>query len=180
LAHCGQLFQEELDAPHRRVVALVGVVASQLIVEDDRAPTICKLLKRFEVVVRFSRTAIEHKERELSRSWLGEVSNDAVPNEELSKRDETTHSKLGGSTITQLTYESGLEYERQEATSQVIAMLDDIADAVWTLSDKKMPPEKKEHVRALVRELQGIVRSLPPGVAGGLAGEIAARFVDGS
>jgi hypothetical protein len=93
---------------------------------------------------------------------------------------DVTHSKLRGSMITQLTYESGLEYERQEATSQVIAMLDDIADAVWTLSDKKMPPEKKEHVRALVRELQGTVRSLPPGVAGGLAGEIAARFVDGS
>ena len=93
---------------------------------------------------------------------------------------DVTQSKLGGSMITQLTYESGLEYERQEATSQVIAMLDDIADAVWTLSDKKMPPQKKEHVRALVQELQGIVRSLPPGGAGGLAGEIAARFVDGS
>ena len=76
-------------------------------------------------------------------------------------------------------YETRIEYERQESSAQVIAMLD-IADAVWTLSDKKMPPEKKEHVGALVRELQGIVKSLPPGVAGGLAGEIAARFVDGS
>jgi hypothetical protein len=77
-------------------------------------------------------------------------------------------------------YETRIEYEHQESSAQVAAMLDDIADAVWTLSDKKMPPEKKEHVRALVRELQGIVKSLPPGVAGGLAGEIAARFVDGS
>jgi hypothetical protein len=77
-------------------------------------------------------------------------------------------------------YETRIEYERQESSAQVIAMLDDIADAVWTLSDTKMPPEKKEHVRALVRELQGIVKSLPPGVAGGLAGEIAARFVDGN
>lgn len=77
-------------------------------------------------------------------------------------------------------YETRIEYERQESSAQVIAMLDDIADAVWTLSDKKMPPEKKEHVRALVRELQGIVKSLPSGVAGGLAGEFAARFVDGS
>jgi hypothetical protein len=73
-----------------------------------------------------------------------------------------------------------IEYERLESSAQVVAMLDDIADAVLTLSDKKMPPEKKEHVRALVRELQVIVKSLPPGVAGGLAGEIAARFVDGN
>ena len=77
-------------------------------------------------------------------------------------------------------YETRIEYERQESSAQVVAMLDDIADAVRTLSDKKMPPEKKEHVRALAQELQGIVKSLPPGVAGGLASEIAARFVDGS
>jgi hypothetical protein len=77
-------------------------------------------------------------------------------------------------------FETRIEYERQESSAQVVAMLDDIADAVWTLSDKKMPPEKKEQVRALVQELQGIVKSFPPGVAGGLAGEIAGQFVDGS
>ena len=58
-------------------------------------------------------------------------------------------------------------------------MLDDIADAVWTLSDEKMPLEEKKRARALVRELQGIVRSLPSGAAGGLAGDIASRFLDG-
>jgi len=88
---------------------------------------------------------------------------------------------LGGSpSLIEVRYETRIEYERQEATTQVIAMLDDIADAVWTLNDKKMPPEKKEHVQALVQELQRVVRSLPPGVAGGLAGEIAAQFVQGS
>jgi hypothetical protein len=91
-------------------------------------------------------------------------------------------SKLSGGSPShiEVRYETRIEYERQEATTQVIAMLDDIADAVWTLSDKKMPPEKKEHVQALVQELQGVVRSLPPGFTGGLAGEIAARFVQGS
>ena len=94
--------------------------------------------------------------------------------------DHVSELSGGGPSHVEVRYETRIEYERQEATTQVIAMLDDIADAVWTLSDKKMPPEKKEHVQALVQELQGVVRSLPPGVAGGLAGEIAARFVQGS
>jgi hypothetical protein len=89
-------------------------------------------------------------------------------------------SLRGGPSHIEVVYETRIEYERQEATAQVIAMLDDIADAVWTLSDKKMPPEKKEHVQALVQELQGVVKSLPPGVAGGIAGEFAARFLQGS
>jgi hypothetical protein len=76
-------------------------------------------------------------------------------------------------------YETRTHHERQESASQVIAMLDDIADAVWTLSDEKMPLEGKKRARALVRELQGIVRSLPSGAAGGLAGDIASRFLDG-
>src|SRR3712207_7679461 len=46
----------------------------QLIVEDDRAPSVGELLERFEVVRRSSGTAMEHKERELSRSWVGERS----------------------------------------------------------------------------------------------------------
>jgi mitochondrial fission protein ELM1 len=45
LAHRGELFQEELDAPQRRVVGLVGVATSQLVVEDDRASTVGELLK---------------------------------------------------------------------------------------------------------------------------------------
>jgi hypothetical protein len=93
--------------------------------------------------------------------------------------DHVSELSGGSPSHVEVRYETRIEYERQEATTQVIAMLDDIADAVWTLSDKKMPPEKKEHVQALVKELQGVVRSLPPGVAGGLAGEIAARFVQG-
>jgi hypothetical protein len=91
-------------------------------------------------------------------------------------------SGLGGGSLSHIVviYETRIEYERQESSAQVIAMLDDIADAIWTLSDEKMPPEEKTKARAAVRELQRIVRSLPSGVAGGLAGEIAARFVDGS
>ena len=58
-------------------------------------------------------------------------------------------------------------------------MLDDIADAIWTLSDEKMLPRKRSWARALVRELQEIVKTLPRGVAGGLAGEIASRFGGG-
>jgi hypothetical protein len=73
-------------------------------------------------------------------------------------------------------HETGRDYERQEAATQVVAMLDDIADATWTLSDEKMLPRKSSWARALVRKLQEIVKALPRGVAGGLAGEIASRF----
>jgi hypothetical protein len=61
LAHCGKLFQEELDAPERRVVRLVGVATPQLVVEDDRAPSVGELLKGFEVVMRCSGTAMEYQ-----------------------------------------------------------------------------------------------------------------------
>jgi len=61
MAHCGKFVKEELDSPKRRIVGLVRVAASQLVVDDDRASTVGKLLKRFEIVVRFSRTAMEHK-----------------------------------------------------------------------------------------------------------------------
>jgi hypothetical protein len=91
--------------------------------------------------------------------------------------DHLSLPSRGSPSHIEVVYETRIEYERQEAAAQVVAMLDDIADAVWTLSDKKMRPEKKERVQELVQELKGIVRSLPPGVAGGLAGEIAARFV---
>jgi hypothetical protein len=40
LAHCGKLFQEEFNAPHRGVVGLVGVTTAQLVVEDDRTPSV--------------------------------------------------------------------------------------------------------------------------------------------
>lgn len=75
-------------------------------------------------------------------------------------------------------YETRLEYERHESAAQVIAMLDDIAEAVWKLSDEKMPKEKKQRAQKAVKELQAVMKSLPPGVAGGLAGEIASRFLD--
>jgi hypothetical protein len=76
-------------------------------------------------------------------------------------------------------YETRIAYERHESSSQVIAMLDNIADAIWTLSDGKMPPEDKERARALVRELQDIVRRLPAGAAEGIAGEITWRLLGG-
>jgi hypothetical protein len=56
--------------------------------------------------------------------------------------------------------------------AQLIQLLDDIADATWTLSDEKMPPAKKQRAQDAVRELKDIVRSLPPGAAGGIAGQI--------
>ena len=95
LAHCGKLVKVELDAPERRVVGLVGVATPYLVVEDDRAPSVGELLEGFEVVRRSSGTAMEHKERELSRLWLGEVSNEAVPNAEPSKRYETLTNRRG-------------------------------------------------------------------------------------
>jgi hypothetical protein len=113
---------------------------------------------------------------------VGDWLEDSMGQTRLFVADVDHVSELSGGSPShiEVRYETRVEYERQEAATQVIAMLDDIADAVWTLSDKKMPPEEKEHVQALVQELQGVVRSLPPGVAGGLAGEIAARFVQGS
>ena len=81
-----------------------------------------------------------------------------------------------------ITYSKGATitlHERQETASQVVAMLDDIADAIWILSDEKMPRQDKKRARALVRELQGIVRRLPAGAAEGIASEIASRFMGG-
>jgi hypothetical protein len=45
-----------------------------------------------------------------------------------------------------ITYSKGATitlHERQETASQVVAMLDDIADAIWILSDEKMPRQDK-------------------------------------
>ena len=42
-------------------VGLVGVATPQLIVEDDRAPTIGELLKGFKVVRRSSGATMEHQ-----------------------------------------------------------------------------------------------------------------------
>ena len=58
-------------------------------------------------------------------------------------------------------------------------MLADVADAIWTLSDKKMPPEKKYRAQAMLVELNGIVKRLPEPVATQIAGKIAARFIEG-
>jgi hypothetical protein len=77
------------------VVGLVGVATPKLVVEDDRAPGVGKLLKGLKVVRRSSGTAMEHQQRELSRCWLGEVSNDTVPTAEPSKRDETFAKRRG-------------------------------------------------------------------------------------
>jgi hypothetical protein len=85
----------------------------------------------------------------------------------------------GSASHIEVLYETEIEYERLEAAAQVIAMLDDIADAIWTLSDEKMPPEKKKRARDAVKELKEIVRSLPPGAAAGLAGEITSRLITG-
>jgi len=63
--------------------------------------------------------------------------------------------------------------------AQLIQMLDDIADATWTLSDKKMPPEKKRRARAAAKELQEILKSLPPSVAGAIAGQITGGLFGG-
>lgn len=75
--------------------------------------------------------------------------------------DYVDHFMSGRSSHIRVLYETWLEYERQESATQVIAMLDDIAEAVSKLSDKKMPPEKKRRAQAAVRELQELLQSLP-------------------
>lgn len=93
---------------------------------------------------------------------------------------DVTHGKLRNRVIVQAIYETGLDYRRQEAASlQLVAMLDDVADAIWTLSDKKMPPERKNRAQALLDEIGGIVRSLPQPVAAQLVGKIASHFMEG-
>ena len=93
---------------------------------------------------------------------------------------DVTHSKLANRVIIEVRYETGLDYRRQEAASlQLVAMLDDMADAIWAISDKEMPPEKKLRVRTAVREMQDAVRSMPAGAAGGLAGQITERLIGG-
>ncbi len=93
---------------------------------------------------------------------------------------DATPGKLRSREFLRVSYETGLDYRRQEAaSSQLVAMLDDIADAVWTLSDEKMPLQKKQGVRAAVREIQDALRSMPAGAAGGLAGQITDRLTGG-
>mgnify|MGYP000182659324 CR=1 FL=1 len=93
---------------------------------------------------------------------------------------DVTHDKLGSWSFVQAMYETGLDYRRQEAaTAKVIATLEDIAEAIWTITDKKMPPEEKNRAQELLQELNGIVRSLPQPVAAQLAGQIASRFING-
>ena len=79
---------------------------------------------------------------------------------------DVTHGKLGSRTIVQARYETRLDHSRREAASlQLVARLDDIADAIWTLSDKTMPQEEKTRSQALLSELDGIVKTLPQPVA---------------
>lgn len=93
---------------------------------------------------------------------------------------DINRGKLSSRVIVQAVYETRLEYRRKEATSlQLVAMLDDVADAIWTLSDKKMPPERKNKAQNILNELGGILRTLPQPVAAQLAGKIASHFTDG-
>jgi hypothetical protein len=69
---------------------------------------------------------------------------------------DVAHSKLANYAFIDVSYETELAYRRQEAASlQLVAMLDDIADAIWTLSHKKMPPERKNKAQSMVDELRG-------------------------
>lgn len=93
---------------------------------------------------------------------------------------DVNRGKLGHRLIVSAAYETGLDYRRKEAASlQLTAMLDDVADAIWTLSDKKMPPARKNRAQDLLNELGGILRTLPQPVASQLAGKIASHFMEG-
>jgi hypothetical protein len=78
--------------------------------------------------------------------------------------DNVGLSSSGRSSHIRVLYEPCLEYGWQESATQVIAMLDEIAEAVSKLSDKEMAPEKKRRARAAMRELQELFKSLPPEV----------------
>jgi hypothetical protein len=69
----------------------------------------------------------------------------------------------------QVFYETRIDYERQASAAQVSAMLNDIADAIWILSEEKMPAEDKREARAAVKVLQAALTRMPPGAAEGLA-----------
>jgi hypothetical protein len=72
-------------------------------------------------------------------------------------------------------YETRLAYERQESISQMVNQLDDIADAIWPLSDEDAPPEKKRVAQVALDEIKNFVRGLPPGAAV----EIGSRMLGG-
>jgi hypothetical protein len=58
-------------------------------------------------------------------------------------------------------------------------MLDDVADAIWILSDKKRSPESKNRAQAVPDEFNRIVTRLPEPAAAQIAGKIAVRFIEG-
>lgn len=93
---------------------------------------------------------------------------------------DVNRGKMSNRVIVQAVYETALDYRRKEAASlQLVAMLDDVADAIWTLSDKKMPPERKNRAQDMLNELGGILRTMPQPVAAQLAGKIASRLMEG-
>jgi hypothetical protein len=57
----------------------------------------------------------------------------------------------------------------------MVNQLDDIADAIWALSDEDAPPEKKRAAQVALDETKNFVRGLPPGAAV----EIGSRMLGG-
>ena len=78
--------------------------------------------------------------------------------------DASLPSKPRGSNIS-VSYETAIEYERQEAAARLIEMLDEIAGAIKTLNDADAPPEQRRVAERAIDELKHFIRGLPPGVA---------------
>jgi hypothetical protein len=78
--------------------------------------------------------------------------------------DASLPSKPRRSNIS-VSYETAIEYERREAATRVIALLDDIAKAIETLNDTQAPPKQRRAAEKAINELKHFIRGLPPGVA---------------
>lgn len=85
---------------------------------------------------------------------------------------------VGGRTIgIKAFYETERTFLKNEADTQLIQALDDIAESIWTLSDEKMPPEKKKRARAALTELKDVLKTMPQGATSGIAEQFASRLL---
>jgi hypothetical protein len=87
-SHRGELVDERLDRPQRRVVWTVGSSAAQLVIADDGTTGLRQDLQRLELIAGRSWPAVQQQEREPARRGMVQVANDSVPGTHAPKRDE--------------------------------------------------------------------------------------------
>jgi hypothetical protein len=78
-----QLFDEQGHGPKLWVVWVIGVAGTQLVVENYLTTLASGFFKRFQIVMRAARTAMQTEQGQPVRTLL--LADDPVPNPEIAK-----------------------------------------------------------------------------------------------